>query len=34
MIRQTDLSLRPYVYHKTVQTAVTAACYLLLYLHC
>ncbi len=33
MIRQTDLSLRPYVYHKTVQTAVTAACYLLLYLH-
>ncbi len=34
MIRQPDLSLRPYVYHKTVQTAVTAACYLLLYLHC
>lgn len=34
MIRQTDLSLRPYVYHKTVQSAVTAACYLLLYLHC
>lgn len=33
MIRQTELSLRPYVYHKTVQTAVTAACYLLLYLH-
>ncbi len=33
MIRQTDLSLRPYVYHKTVQTAITAACYLLLYLH-
>lgn len=33
MIRQTDLSLRPYVYHKTVQSAVTAACYLLLYLH-
>ncbi len=33
MIRQTDLSLRPYLYHKTVQTAVTAACYLLLYLH-
>lgn len=33
MIRQTDLSLRPYVYHKTMQTAVTAACYLLLYLH-
>ncbi len=33
MIQQTDLSLRPYVYHKTVQTAVTAACYLLLYLH-
>lgn len=33
MIRQTDLSLRPYVYHKTVQTAVTAACYLLLYLY-
>lgn len=33
MIQQTDLSLRPYVYHKTVQTAVTAACYLLLYLY-
>lgn len=33
MIRQTDLSLRPYLYHKAVQTAVTAACYLLLYLH-
>ena len=33
MIRQTDLSLRPYLYHKAVQTAVTAACYLLLYMH-
>ena len=33
MIRQTDLSLRPYLYHKAVQTAITAACYLLLYLH-
>ena len=33
MIRQTDLSLRPHLYHKAVQTAITAACYLLLYLH-
>lgn len=33
MIRQTDLSLRPYLSHKAVQTAITAACYLLLYLH-
>ena len=32
MIRQTDLSVRPYVFHKTVQTAVTAVIYLFLYL--
>ena len=32
MIRQTDLSIRSYVFHKTVQTAITAVCYLLLYL--
>lgn len=31
MIRQTDLSVRPYVFHKTIQTAVTALCYFLLY---
>lgn len=30
MIRQTNLSIRPYVFHKTVQTALTAICYLLL----
>lgn len=29
MIRQTDLSIRPYVFHKTVQTALTAVCYLI-----
>lgn len=32
MIRQTDLSVRPYLFHKTVQTAITAVCYLFLYL--
>lgn len=32
MIRQTDLSVRPYLFHKTVQTALTAVCYLLLFL--
>lgn len=32
MIRQTDLSIRPYLYHKTIQTAITALCYLFLYL--
>ncbi len=32
MIRQTDLSVCPYVLHKTVQTAVTAVIYLFLYL--
>ena len=31
MLRQTDLSVRPYIFHKTVQTAITAVCYLLLY---
>lgn len=30
MIRQTDLPIRPYIFHKAVQTAVTAVCYLLL----
>lgn len=33
MIRQTDLSVRSYIFHKTVQTAITAVCYLFLYLH-
>lgn len=33
MIRQTDLSIHSYLFHKTVQTAVTALCYLFLYLH-
>ena len=33
MIRHTDLSIRPYIFHKTIQTAVTAICYLFLYLH-
>lgn len=32
MIRQTDLSIRAYIYHKVIQTAVTAVCYLFLYL--
>lgn len=31
MIRQTDLSVRSYVFHKTIQTALTALCYLFLY---
>ncbi len=30
MICHTELSLRPYIFHKTVQTALTALCYLLL----
>lgn len=30
MIRQTDLSIRPYIFHKTIQTAITAVCYFLL----
>lgn len=32
MIRQTDLPIRAYIYHKVIQTAVTAVCYLFLYL--
>lgn len=31
MIRQTSLSIRPYIFHKAVQTALTALCYVLLY---
>lgn len=31
MIRQTDLSVRPYVFHKVIQTAITAVCYLVIY---
>lgn len=30
MIRQTDLSIRPYIFHKVIQTAITAACYFFL----
>lgn len=30
MIRGTDLSVRPYLFHKLIQTALTALCYLLL----
>lgn len=30
MIRGTDLSIRPYLFHKLVQTGITAACYLFL----
>ena len=30
MIRQTDLSVRPYIFHKVIQTAITALCYFLL----
>lgn len=33
MIRQTDLPIRPYIFHKTVQTALTAVCYLIVYFH-
>lgn len=29
MIRHTDLSLRPYLFHKIIQTAITALCYFL-----
>ena len=29
MIRHTDLSLRPYLFHKIMQTAITALCYFL-----
>lgn len=30
MIRQTDLSVRPYIFHKIIQTIITAICYFLL----
>lgn len=33
MIRQTDLSVRPYIFHKVIQTAITALCYLFLYIY-
>lgn len=32
MIRQTDLSVRPYIFHKVIQTAITAICYLFIYI--
>ncbi len=32
MIRQTSLSIRPYIFHKIIQTAITAVCYLLFYI--
>lgn len=32
MIRQTDLSVRSYVFHKVIQTAITSICYLMLYI--
>lgn len=32
MIRQTDLSVRPYIFHKVIQTAITASCYLFIYI--
>ena len=33
MISRTDLSVRPYIFHKVIQTALTAVCYFFLYLH-
>lgn len=33
MIRQTDLSVRPYIFHKVVQTAITSVCYFVLYIY-
>lgn len=32
MIRQTDLSIRRYIFHKVIQTAVTSLCYLWIYI--
>lgn len=32
MVRQTDLSIRPYIFHKVIQTAITSICYLSLYI--
>ena len=31
MISRTDLSVRTYIFHKTVQTALTALCYFVIY---
>lgn len=33
MISRTDLSIRPYVFHKVIQTAITALCYFLIYIY-
>lgn len=33
MISRTDLSVRPYIFHKVIQTALTASCYFVIYLH-
>ena len=33
MISRTDLSIRPYVFHKIVQTALTALCYFVIYIY-
>lgn len=33
MISRTDLSIRPYIFHKVIQTALTALCYFVIYLH-
>lgn len=33
MISRTDLSVRPYIFHKVVQTALTALCYFILYIY-
>lgn len=32
MISRTDLSVRPYIFHKVIQTALTALCYFTIYL--
>lgn len=32
MISRTDLSIRPYIFHKVIQTALTALCYYAIYL--
>ena len=31
MISRTDLSIRPYIFHKVIQTALTALCYFIIY---
>ena len=33
MISRTDLSVRPYIFHKVVQTVLTALCYLIIYIY-